>query len=137
NADDMVEMCEAEGDRIIERGRTQDPRVRVGIQYGVAKRDDKGALAFDYPAYSVDGDEAKIAAWDLESIKARRYPGISRVSYRAPHHRTFAPVIDVSTPVAYLVPSSLASRLRGHGIEFEAVTDSRTYEVDSYRIEQL
>ncbi|MBX3160807.1 MAG: hypothetical protein KF773_32880 [Deltaproteobacteria bacterium] len=136
-AERIIAACDAERDRIIERGASPDPRERVGIAYGVARRDGEGALAFDYPAYALDGDEAHIAAWDVESIRARRYPGTARVDYRCPHHRTFVPVTAVSTPAGYLAPASLADRLRGHGIAFEVLSERRTFVVDSYRIEKL
>jgi hypothetical protein len=137
NAEDILDVTEREEQRIIERGETTDPRVHVGIQYGVARRDDAGALTFDYPAHALDGDEAKIIAYDIESIRARRYPGDNIEIYRAPHHRTFVPVTEVSTPVGYLVPVSLADRLHGHGIDFDVLTAPQTYEVDSYRIDKI
>ncbi len=137
NAEDILEVTEREEDRIIARGDAADPRQRVGIQYGVARRDDAGALTFDYPAYALDDDQAKIIAFDLESIRARRYPGASIEIYRAPHHRTFVPVTAVSTPLGYLVPVMLADRLHGHGIDFEVLTVPQAYEVDSYRIERI
>lgn len=134
HADEVRAVCAAEEARIVARGATADPRAKVGIQYGVARRDAAGALSFDYPAYAVDGDVAAIDAFDLESIRARRYPGARRASYRAPHHRTFVPVIEVSTPIAYLAPAALADRLRGHGVTFEVIDAPRSFVVDSYRV---
>ncbi len=137
DADQLRAVCADEELRIISRGALADPRVKVGIQYGVAKRDDAGALSFEYPAYAVDGDVAMIDAFDRESITARQYPGAERVRYRAPHHRTFVPVVEVSTPIAYLAPASLAERLRGHGIEFEPLADPKAFLVDSYRLHAI
>jgi hypothetical protein len=134
HADRIRQRCDEEAQRIIERGRILDPRLRVGIQYGVARRDSDGALVFDYPAYALDGDTAEIEAFDLASIRAREYPGASLASYRMPHFRTFVAVTEVSTPAGYLAPAELADRLRGHGIEFEALIEPRAFEVESYRV---
>jgi hypothetical protein len=111
-----------------------DVQTLVGINYGVATRDDKGALVFEYPAYAKPGDVAHIQAFDEASITERRYPGKRKKSYRMPHHRTFIPTQAVSTPVAYLVPAELASRLEGHGIRFERLPEPRRFTVDSYRV---
>lgn len=137
DADELRAVCAREELRIIERGATADPRAKVGIQYGVAKRDAQGALSFEYPAYAVDGDTAAIEAFDRESILARKYPGERREDYRAPHRRTFVPVSEVSTPIAYLAPPSLAERLRGHGVEFEPLLAAKEFVVDSYRIHAI
>lgn len=118
----------------IERGRAPDPRVLVGIHHGVAKRDAQGSLHFDYPAHALDGDTAEIYAFDRESIAARKYPGAKPKTYRVPHHRSFVPVVTVTTPLGYLVPASLAQRLSSHGIEHTPLDQARSYQVDSYRI---
>jgi len=136
-SDRILDVCADEEARIIERGQRLEPRERVGIQYGVARRDDNGALLFDYPAYALDGDELAIASFDIASLRARRFPGERVETYRVPHMRTFVPVIAVTTPVAYLAPPALAERLRGHGITFETLVEPRTYQVDGYRIERL
>jgi hypothetical protein len=134
NHEELITACDDAERAIVARGEAADPRERVGIAYGVARRDEAGALTFDYPAYAVDGDEAELEAYDLESIRTRTYPGVTDALYRAPHHRTFVPVIDVATPVAYLVPAALAERLRGHGVAFEELSGPRAFEVDSYRV---
>jgi len=136
-ADQLREVCAAEEQRIVTRGTTADPRAKVGIGYGVAQRDQAGALSFSYPAYALDGDTAVIEAFDRDSIKARTYPGLERATYRAPHLRTFVPVTEVATPVGYLAPSSLAARLRGHGIAFEVLASPRDFVVDSYRLHAI
>ncbi|HVG57928.1 MAG TPA: M14 family metallopeptidase [Hyalangium sp.] len=125
---------EAESERIIARGESPDMQALVGINYGVATRDDKGALVFEYPASAKPGDVAHILAFDEASITERRYPGKRKKSYRMPHHRTFIPTQAVSTPVAYLVPVELAPRLEGHGIRFEHLPEPRRFTVDSYRV---
>ncbi|AKQ66931.1 hypothetical protein A176_003843 [Myxococcus hansupus] len=121
-------------DAIIERGTTPDVQALVGINYGVATRDARGALAFEYPAYALPGDTANVLAYDEASITARRYPGKRKKTYKMPHHRTFVPTQSVSTPEAYLAPPALAERLAGHGIQFERLTKSRSFTVDSYRV---
>lgn len=134
HADDLRARCAKEEERIIARGAASDPRQRVGLQYGVAQRAPDGALTFDYPAYAVDDDQAVIEAFDQESLRARVYPGAQRATYRVPHYRTFVPVIEVTTPAAYLAPPELADRLRGHGIAFEPLTEDSTFDVESYRV---
>lgn len=134
NAEELREVTAAEHERIIARGAGTDPRERIGIHYGVARRDAAGALVFDYPAYALDGDEAAIVAFDEASIRARKYPGAKEKKYRAPHHRTFVPVHSVSTPAGYLVPASLAARLDGHGIHYAPLAAEGEHLVDSYRI---
>ncbi len=132
--DAIRERCAEEEERIISRGQAADPREKVGIQYGVARRRADGALGFDYPAHALDGDLAKIESYDVPSVRAHAYPGELPVLYRVPHHRSFVPVVEVSTPAAYLAPGSLADRLSSHGINFEVLTDEHTFDVESYRV---
>lgn len=134
HAEELRERCDEEQEAIVARGQSADPRAKVGIQYGVAKRDEHGALTFDYPAHALDGELARIEAYDLPSIREHRYPGDKPARYHVPHHRTFLPVVEVSTPSAYLAPASLAERLRGHGITFEVLSEEQTFEVESYRV---
>ena len=124
----------AEEAHIIARGETPDPREMVGINYGVPRRDQAGALAFDYPAHALDGDEVEIIAYDRKSLLARQYPGKKERTYVVPHHRTFVPTIAVTTPVAYLVPEALVNKLEGHGIEYVRLEAEGQYVVDSYRV---
>jgi hypothetical protein len=124
-------VVEDEEERTKERGRALDPRPQVGVNYGVAGRDEKGNLVFTYPAHAL-GDEASVVSWDEESVRARRYPGNEVVTYEGPHKRWFVPTYAVSTPLAYLAPEFLAERLRGHGIEFEKLDAPRTFETESY-----
>jgi hypothetical protein len=127
-------LTEAEEARIISRGETPDVQQLVGINYGVATRDEQGALVFDYPAYARPGDTARILAFDEASITERRYPGKRKRTYKVPHYRTFVPTQAVSTPAAYLAPAELASRLEGHGLRFERLDAPRRFTVDSYRV---
>ncbi|XXF75676.1 M14 family metallopeptidase [Myxococcaceae bacterium GXIMD 01537] len=134
NASAYRDITEAEEERILARGAAPLEQQPVGINYGVARRDDAGALVFDYPAHARPGDKARILAFDEESITERRYPGKRRRTYEAPHHRTFLPTQAVSTPLGYLAPAELASRLEGHGIRFERLTAPQRFTVDSYRV---
>jgi hypothetical protein len=157
----LLRAVEREELRIIRRGQQPDPRKVVGVNYGVARRGDDGALLFDYPAYALDDDEARIVSFDRETIAAHRFPGAAPEApeaktdaktdakpdakpetkpeaklerYRAPHLRSFIPTAAVSTPAAYLVPAELADRLRGHGIAFEPLEGEALLEVESYLI---
>jgi len=134
NADSYRAITAAEEERIVGRGKTLDVQAMVGINYGVATRNEKGALVFEYPAHAMSWDTAHILAFDEASITGRRYPGKRRKAYDMPHHRTFVPTQAVSTPVAYLVPAELASRLEGHGIRFERLDGPKRFTVDSYRV---
>jgi hypothetical protein len=134
NAKAYRAATEAEEARIIARGEAPDLQQLVGINYGVATRDEKGALVFEYPAHAKPRDTAVIQSFDEASITERRYPGKRRKTYRMPHHRTFIPTQAVSTPAGYLVPAELAPRLEGHGIRFERLSAAQKFTVDSYRV---
>lgn len=128
----LIRAVEAEEARTIRRGERFDPRPRVGVNYGVARRDEVGALRFDYPAYARKDETIDIASFDRESLAARRYPGGEVHTYRAPHRRTFAPTASVSTPAAYLAPAELGEALARHGIAFEALESAQELEVESH-----
>jgi hypothetical protein len=130
----LLKAVEAEEKRIIARGERFDPRARVGIDYGVARRGPAGELVFSYPAHAKDDEQISIRSFDRESLSARRYPGKEPVTYRVPHLRTFVPTTAVSTPLAYLAPAELAPVLAGHGIDFEALTEAAELDVESYAI---
>jgi hypothetical protein len=134
NANKLIRAVERMEARIVELGLRRDPRPRVGIDYGVARRDPSGALLFDYPAHARHGDEAAIASFDRESLAARRYPGTSAEAYRVPHLRTFAPAAQVSIPHAYLVPAEMGEALARHGIAFQRLESAAELEVDGYRV---
>lgn len=134
HAEELRNAVEGMEALIIERCGAFDPRARVGVDYGVARRGTDGQLLFDYPAHARDGDEAVIESFDKDSLRDRKYPGESRVTYRVPHRRTFVPTHQVSIPSAYLVPAQLAERLRGHGIAFEALEEETEMEVTGYRV---
>ncbi|MFL5350528.1 MAG: M14 family metallopeptidase [Hyalangium sp.] len=134
NATAYRAVTETEQERIIARGESADVQSLVGINYGVATREDQGALVFEYPAHAKPDDTAEILAFDEASITERRYPGKRRKTYRVPHYRTFVPTQSVSTPAGYLVPADLAARLEGHGIRFERLDSPQRFTVDSYRV---
>jgi hypothetical protein len=120
--------------RLVARAEARDPEVRIGVDYGVARRDAQGALSFDYPAHPRGGDEAKIVSFERESIAARRYPGEALRTYRAPHRRWFVPQAQVTLPAAYLAPASLAVPLERHGIAFHALDRDAELDVESYLV---
>jgi hypothetical protein len=128
----LLRTMEAMERRIISLGERLDPRPRLGINYGVARRGEDGALVFDYPAYAARGDEIDILSFDQESLAARRYPGQEEVRYRVPHLRTFVPTASVSIPSAYLAPAELAERLAGHGVHFQPLPEPLEVDVESY-----
>lgn len=134
NRKELVRAVEREQERIVARGLSLDPRPTIGVNYGVARRGADGAIAFDYPAYAFDGDEATVEGWDLDSTKAHRFPGVERRRWRVPHKRTFVPTVAVSTPAAYVVTVPVAERLRAHGIEVEALEGETRLAVESYTI---
>ena len=106
----------------------------VAIHHGTARRDEKGALVFDYPAHASAGDVAAIRSFDLPSLAARSYPGKKRVRYRVPHRRTFVPTAAVTMPFAYLAPAVLAERLLGHGITFSSLATPAEMPTESYLV---
>ena len=115
-------------------GRSPDPTQLVAIHHGTARRDDKGGLVFDYPAFARAGDIAEIRSFDLPSLASRTYPGKKRVRYRVPHRRTFVPTAAVTMPYAYLAPPVLAERLLGHGITFSTLATPAEMPTESYLI---
>ena len=56
NAKAYRAATDAEEARIIARGESPDVQALVGINYGVATRDEQGALVFEYPAHAKPGD---------------------------------------------------------------------------------
>jgi hypothetical protein len=98
-----------------------DPRADdlVGVNYGVARRGDDGALLFDYPAH--EEGEVVVRSVDRKSIRAHRLPGTRGVrlaEYRCPHLRKFVPTASVPRPWGWLVPADLGPRLAAHGVRF-------------------
>jgi hypothetical protein len=134
-AERVIDAVEREERRIITRGRDLDPRPTVGIDHGVARRDAGGKLAFDWPAYALDGDEVEVLAYEREALVEHRHPGRELTRYRAPHRRWFVPVQSVSTPAAYVVDDArVAAKLRDHGIEVEALAQEAELDVERYTV---
>lgn len=134
HTDPLRRAVEGMEERIVEMGRSFDPRARVGIDHGVARRSAEGALEFEYPSYAKGGDDAVIVSFDRDSLAERRYPGASIEVYRTPHLRTFVPTARVAMPPAYLAPAEVAGALEQHGITFERLERETSVEVDSYRV---
>jgi Zinc carboxypeptidase len=130
----MTDVTSRAESAIEEHGRSPDPTKLVAINHGIARRDAKGALLFDYPAFASAGDIAKIRSFDLPSLAARAYPGKKRVLYRTPHRRTFVPAASVTVPYAYLAPAVLAERLLGHGVTFSSLATPAEMPTESYVI---
>jgi hypothetical protein len=130
----LLRAVEAQEARTLACVTRRDPRVRVGIDYGVARRSPDGALLFDYPAHALDGDEAEIVSFERESIAARRYPGEAIHVYRAPHRRAFVPTTSVAIPSGYVAPAELGEALTRHGIAFRALDREAELEVESYLV---
>lgn len=134
----VIDTVEREERRIIARGRDLDPRPTVGVDHGVARRDAEGKLVFDWPAYALDGDTIEVVAYERPALVEHRHPGREVTTYRTPHKRWFVPVASVATPAAYVIEgpaaAALAPRLRGHGIEVEALAADAELEVESYAV---
>ena len=131
---EVIKAVDKEERRIVRRGLEFDPRPTIGINYGVAGRGADGALVFDYPAYALEGDEARIASFEPEAIREHRFPGERLQHYTCPHLRTFVPTVAVTTPAAYVVTVPIADQLRAHGIHVEALTAEAALDVESYVI---
>jgi hypothetical protein len=116
------------------RGREPDATELVSIHHGVARRDEKGALSFDYPAYPTPDDVATIRSFDLPSLASRTYPGRKKVKYKVPHRRTYVPTASVTVPYAYLAPAMLAERLSNHGITFSSLATPAEMATESYLV---
>jgi len=130
----LQQACAATEASIFERGEEPlaDVWDRVAIHHGVAQRDEAGALSYTYPAHAYDGETIDIRSFDVASLKARKYPGKKKATYRVPHLRWPSPTALVTTPPAYLAPAELAERLDGHGITYSVLKAPETLEVDSY-----
>jgi hypothetical protein len=92
----------------------------VGVNYGVASRNDAGELVFRYPAYALQ--DADIASWDLDTLRARRIEGGKVTSWRNVFYCRFVPEISVRRPRAYVVPAArtdVVDHLRAHNVEVE------------------
>jgi hypothetical protein len=134
NARALIRVTRESGAALESAGRSPDPTQPIAIHHGTARRDDKGGLVFDYPAFARAGDIAEIRSFDLPSLASRTYPGKKRVRYRVPHRRTFVPTATVTMPYAYLAPPVLAERLLGHGVTFSSLATPVEMATESYLI---
>lgn len=132
--DKLLRAVEAEEARIIARGLAADARDRVGIHYGVARRDASGELVYSYPAYALDGDTVKVPGFEREALRDRQYPGEQPTTWTVPHLRAFVPTAMVTVPFGYVVTVPIAARLAGHGLRVEVLEEAVTLEVESYVI---
>jgi hypothetical protein len=127
---EIIDVADRAEQETISAGR--DPRVDdlVGVNYGAARRDDTGALVFDWPVY--DLEETEIVAYDRASIRARRIPGRRIATYRTRHIARFVPTVAVRRPYGYLVMApEIGEKLRQHGIETRALDADSELDVEA------
>jgi hypothetical protein len=132
----IVKLMQVERKRLETRALTFDPSLRMAINHGIARQTDDQTLVFDYPAYALDGDTATIHSFDKESLSARRYPGRRSKVYKIPHLRGHIPSEEVTVPIGYLAPASLAGKLTEHGIQMAAAAAGARFRAEQYRILQ-
>jgi hypothetical protein len=116
----IVDLCDRAAEDTVARGRDPQPDDMVGVNYGVASRNDAGELVFRYPAYALQ--DADIASWDLDTLRARRIEGGKVTSWRNVFYCRFVPEISVRRPRAYVVPAArtdVVDHLRAHNVEVE------------------
>jgi hypothetical protein len=133
HADDIVRIVKAAEDDTVARGKRPTPDDLVGINYGVAARDGKGGLVFQYPPHPLYAFDCE--AWDPESQRDRVVPGKKRQTYKAMFYARFLPVKSVRRPVAYVLPSSeskVAEHLRLHNIRVDVMQRGESIAVEHY-----
>lgn len=132
----ILKLLQAERRRLETRTQVFNPALRMAINHGIATQTEDQSLVFEYPAFALHGDSAKILSFDRQSLVARRYPGKRQKTYIIPHLRGLIPTEEVSIPLGYLVPSHLGDRLTQHGISFTAAMRGSRYKVERYKILQ-
>jgi hypothetical protein len=132
----ILKLLQSERRRLENRALVFDPTQRMAINHGIARQTEDQALVFEYPAYALHGDSAKIMSYDKESLLNRRYPGRRSKVYKIPHMRGCIPTAEVTMPIGYLVPAHLADNLRQHGIRLDPATAGSLYRAERYRILQ-
>ena len=130
----ILKLMQAERKRLETRGLAFDPALRMAINHGIARQTEDQSLVFEYPAYALRGDTATIHSFDKESLSARRYPGRRSKVYKIPHLRGHIPTEEVSVPIGYLAPASLADKLALHGIQVTAAAPGARFRAERYRI---
>jgi hypothetical protein len=104
----------------------------VGVNYGIARREEDGGLAFDYPAFRMGS--VRIHSVDPASLRRHQLPGkrgVRRRVYRCADCHHFVPTARVLRPFAWLAPASLAPRLEGHGIRFERLGKRKPGDIEA------
>ncbi|MCE9635463.1 MAG: hypothetical protein K8T90_07135 [Planctomycetes bacterium] len=119
----IVDLCERAAADTIARGLDPQPDDTIGVNYGIATRNDAGELVFQYPAYALM--DAEIASWDMDTLRARRITGGTVTKWKNVFYCRFVPEISVRRPRGYVVPASrtdVVDHLRAHNIEVERAT---------------
>jgi hypothetical protein len=119
---EIVSVCARAVADTVARGRSPQPDDVVGINYGVPRRLDDGALVYDYPAYPLW--RAEIAAWSADEMRARKLTGGELTYWECDFLARFLPTISVRRPRAYVFPADrgdVADFLRAHNIEVGVV----------------
>jgi hypothetical protein len=132
----ILKLLQSERKRLETRALTFNPLQRMAINHGVARQTEDQSLVFEYPAYALTGDMAKILSFDMESLAARRYPGKRAKTYKIPHLRSFIPTAEVIIPVAYLAPAYLEGKLKQHGLQFIPANVGSLHRAERYKILQ-
>lgn len=130
----ILKLMQVERKRLETRGLVFDPALRMAINHGIARQTEDHSLVFDYPAYALRGDTATIQSFDKESLSTRRYPGRRSKVYKIPHLRGHIPTEEVTVPIGYLAPASLAERLSLHGIHVTDAAAGARFRAERYRI---
>lgn len=130
HGDEIIAMAERAERETTAAGR--QPRVDdlIGINYGVPRRTEDGALVCEWPVYELETVE--ILAYDRPSVRERRIPGRRLVRYRVPYLARFVPTVSVSRPFGYLVPvPEIAAKLRQHAIDVRVLAADAELDVDA------
>ena len=132
---EIVAMVAKAAADTVARGAAPAPGDVVGIDYGVPTRDAEGRLRFRHPGAPLFDHD--VEAWDLDSQRARRIPGLARRTYRSTFHGRYEPTVSVQRPWGYVVPAACASALekvRSHRLVHHAVAAPVTAVVEAYRV---
>jgi hypothetical protein len=133
NADEVMAVANQAERETIARGRDPRPDDLVGVNYGVARRDQEGSLVFDWPTYEVE--EVEIRAYDRRSLQQRRIPGRRLATYRAPHYARFLPTVSVPRPYAYVVTApEIQGKLQQHNLDLAQLAEPTNLDVETYLV---
>jgi hypothetical protein len=127
---EIVEVAERAERETIAAGRAPQVDDVIGVNYGVARRDDAGALVFDWPVHDLEA--AEIVAYDRASVRKRRIPGRRIATYRTRHIARFVPTVAVRRPYGYLVTApEIGLKLRQHGIDVRTLGEEAELDVEA------